>query len=49
MLSFLTKKRSTADRQTNAVPFSLTGVLLALVKCDCQFVVSNSAVMLLTP
>ena len=49
MLSFLKKKRSTPNRKTNMVPFSLIGMLLALVKCDCQFVVSNSAVMLLTP
>ena len=49
MLSFLKKKRSTVDRHTHAVRPYLTGVLLALVKCDCQPVVSNSALMLLTP
>ena len=49
MLSLVTKKRSTALAQKNAVPRSLTGVFLALVKCDCQLVVRNSAVMLLRP
>ena len=49
MLSFLTKKRSTAVVRRMRSGSSLTGAPLALVKCDCQVVVSNSAVMLLTP
>ena len=35
--------------QRNSVTLLLIGVLLALVKCDCQPVVGDLAVMLLTP
>ena len=48
MLNCLTR-RGPRGRKTNAVPSSLIGVLLALVKCDCQVVVGGSDVMLLTP
>jgi len=48
MLSLLTKK-SPPRSQDECGPFFLIGVLLALVKCDCQIVVSETGLMLLTP
>ena len=42
------EKRSPRS-QDECGPFLLIGVLLALVKCDCQVVVGGSGVMLLTP
>ena len=35
--------------QDKVVPLLLVGVLLALVKCDCQVVAGGSGLMLLTP
>ena len=48
MSNCLTTKRSSRS-QDECGPFFLIGVLLALFKRDCQFVINNSAVMLLTP
>jgi hypothetical protein len=42
------EKRSTAVARRYG-PFFLIGALLALVKCDCQLVVGDSGLMLLTP
>ena len=48
MLNCLTR-RGPPRSQDECGPFFLIGVLLALFKRDCQFVIGNSAVMLLTP
>jgi hypothetical protein len=42
-------RRGTPGSQDECGPFLLIGVLLALVKCDCQVVGGGSGVMLLTP
>jgi len=48
MSNCLTTKRSPRS-QDECGPYLLIGVLLALVKCDCQVVVGGSGLMLLTP
>ena len=48
MLNCLTRRDPTAIARRYGL-FFLIGVLLALVKCDCQVAADDAGVMLLTP